>query len=176
MPEHRTTTPDDLRDLESFLWWDFDRAELWTQWMQARGFPLDASSYAEAVEVQRHLRALEAANNGGRVDPATFAALDQFVAAHELRPRFGSAGELDPAAPRAGDPIGRVLALAVRSMLQGRWARFKLCREPTCRASYFDASKNASKTWCSMDSCGARHKMRRYRARQSGSGARQKES
>jgi predicted RNA-binding Zn ribbon-like protein len=50
-------------------------------------------------------------------------------------------------------------------MQMGDWGRFKLCRDPACCASYYDASKSAAKTWCSMETCGSRNKMRRYRAK-----------
>ena len=51
------------------------------------------------------------------------------------------------------------------AMQAGQWRRFKLCRDPSCRASFYDASKAAAKNWCAMQTCGSRNKMRRYRAR-----------
>ena len=90
--------------------------------------------------------------------------LNQALRCHDLRPsmnvayavRFGR--EDDP------NPLTRVLQLVLEAIIRGQWRRFKLCRDEACRASYFDSSRNASMTWCSMKTCGSRNKMRRYRA------------
>lgn len=42
--------------------------------------------------------------------------------------------------------------------------RLKLC--PSCGWLFIDLSKNGQRRWCSMNSCGARDKMRRYHQRQ----------
>ncbi len=168
MPEHRPETPTQFRNLESFLWRDFEDASAWTSWLRGRGFDeADAqASFEEAVEVQRALRALEAANNGAPLDPMDVDRLNRAMAEHALRPQIGPAGEIWLAKADPNDAVAAVLMLAVQAMTEHVWRRFKLCREPTCMASYFDASKNGAKTWCSMETCGSRNKMRRYRARQ----------
>jgi predicted RNA-binding Zn ribbon-like protein len=40
---------------------------------------------------------------------------------------------------------------------------------PGCGWLFLDTSKNRSRRWCSMSTCGARDKMRRYHKRQRGS-------
>jgi predicted RNA-binding Zn ribbon-like protein len=55
--------------------------------------------------------------------------------------------------------------MALEALQSGIWRRFKLCHDPTSRASYYDVSKAAAKTWCSMETCDSRNKMRRYRAK-----------
>jgi len=62
------------------------------------------------------------------------------------------------------EPAALLLIEALEAMRLGLWRRFKLCREATCRASFYDASKAAGKVWCEMTTCGSRNKMRRYRA------------
>ena len=62
------------------------------------------------------------------------------------------------------DPVAPLLVLALEAIRADAWRRFKLCREPGCRASFFDSSKATAKTWCAMRTCGSRNKMRRYRA------------
>jgi predicted RNA-binding Zn ribbon-like protein len=66
-----------------------------------------------------------------------------------------------------GDEPARVLwpiAVAAIDLLRGGpLARVKACAE--CRWLFLDQSRNRSRRWCSMNECGGRLKMRRYRAR-----------
>jgi len=47
--------------------------------------------------------------------------------------------------------------------------RLRRCASPTCRWLFLDRSKNHSRVWCEMASCGSRAKMRRYRDRRAAS-------
>ena len=49
-------------------------------------------------------------------------------------------------------------------LLSGEFSRAKEC--PGCGWLFLDTSKNQSRRWCSMNTCGARDKMRRYHERQ----------
>jgi predicted RNA-binding Zn ribbon-like protein len=66
-----------------------------------------------------------------------------------------------------GDHLERPLwplAVAGLDLLRaGRLDRLKAC--DGCPWLFLDTSRNRSRRWCSMDDCGARVKMRRYRAR-----------
>lgn len=57
-----------------------------------------------------------------------------------------------------------VVALAVAD-LSGKPGRLKVCQAEDCRWLYYDRSPGNNSIWCSMDICGARHKMRAFRAR-----------
>ncbi|MDQ3777760.1 MAG: CGNR zinc finger domain-containing protein [Actinomycetota bacterium] len=48
-------------------------------------------------------------------------------------------------------------------MRDGSWQRLKTCRN--CGWAFWDESKNRSGVWCSMQLCGSRLKVRRYRNR-----------
>ena len=168
MPEHREGTPADLRDLESFLWRDLGTVETWHDWIEQRRFEprLAPSSFDEARDLQESLRQLEAANNGVAVGVEVTEAmvrLNDAIGKHALSPRITADGVRVES--RTGDPVGHILQLAIQAMSEGFWPRFKLCRDAACRASFFDVSKNGSKTWCSMELCGSRNKMRRLRER-----------
>lgn len=165
MPEHREGTPEALRDLESFLWWDFDDPEIWVTWAAKRGWNDAEAAFEDAVSVQESLRALERLNNGMEVSSAHAEQINRAIKEHDLRPHVSSGGEVTVRQSSTDDPVGHVLALAVLAMTEGVWKRFKVCRDDVCRASYFDATKNGAKTWCSMDTCGSRNKMRRFRAK-----------
>ncbi|MEU6267661.1 CGNR zinc finger domain-containing protein [Saccharopolyspora shandongensis] len=61
--------------------------------------------------------------------------------------------------------VGRLIATLVVDGLAGKQGRLKVCRADDCRWLYYDRSPGNNSTWCSMDICGARHKMRAYRTR-----------
>uniref|UniRef100_UPI0011B05F6F CGNR zinc finger domain-containing protein n=1 Tax=Streptomyces sp. FM008 TaxID=1983802 RepID=UPI0011B05F6F len=62
----------------------------------------------------------------------------------------------------------RVAAAVARGSLDGSWQRLKACEDETCRWAYYDRSPAGRGRWCSMEVCGARAKMRAYRARRAG--------
>ena len=198
MPEHREGTPAEYVLLESFLWRDFETPAEWDAWVRARGLTPDADAddvvadaadtFALAMRLRGALRALAAANPGGRhsgpPSPRTDApvaalgdvhvaaaveTLNHLIAEFGVRPVVAGGGRValrgTPPVPAAG-PVAVVLTLALEAMRADVWRRFKLCPEPSCGASFYDASKNATKTWCAMATCGSRNKMRRLRARQ----------
>ncbi|MFE1290424.1 CGNR zinc finger domain-containing protein [Streptomyces sp. NPDC058751] len=87
----------------------------------------------------------------------------------------GGAARLVPAveeAPAAVAPLAfRVAAAIAEALVEGTWQRLKACEAPTCHWAYFDRSPAGRGRWCSMAVCGARAKMRRYRANQPPAGA-----
>ncbi len=78
-----------------------------------------------------------------------------------LRPAEGKGNEVDKA-------MASMLAAVVQSAVDGTWGRLKACRNEGCRWAFYDKAKNRSGTWCHMDACGVRHKMRAYRERRGG--------
>jgi predicted RNA-binding Zn ribbon-like protein len=81
--------------------------------------------------------------------------------------RAGASGrlELEPLGAGIAAPLGRLLAIVVEAQAAGTWARLKACPAEDCHWAFFDASRNRSRTWCSMQVCGNRAKARAYRAR-----------
>lgn len=126
---------------------------------------------ARAVAVREGLRALAAINGRpqAQANAAALAGLNAAAAgaAVEIRlsaagPRFVAHGgrELDEA-------LGGLLALAATAMVDGTWARLKVCPGEHCGWAFYDHSRNASGRWCSMSVCGGRAKARaHYRRRQ----------
>ncbi|MGH2948841.1 MAG: CGNR zinc finger domain-containing protein [Solirubrobacteraceae bacterium] len=92
-------------------------------------------------------------------------ALDQIAAAHAeaaARARLVATGdgfELD----WGGEVLAPVAQAAVHLLRAGPLDRVKACAD--CRWLFLDASRNRSRRWCTMEECGVRSKMRRYRAR-----------
>ena len=74
----------------------------------------------------------------------------------------GSAG----LAPTAEGPLlSRVAAAIARALVEDTWIRLKACEAADCHWAYYDRSPAGRGRWCSMRLCGARAKMRRYRAK-----------
>ncbi|MGW7823439.1 CGNR zinc finger domain-containing protein [Streptomyces puniciscabiei] len=70
-------------------------------------------------------------------------------------------------APAPDAPLlSRVAAAVAEGLMQGTWMRLKACEAPDCHWAYYDRSPAARGRWCSMQVCGARAKMRRYRAKE----------
>lgn len=61
------------------------------------------------------------------------------------------------------DPLSALAVSALDLLRSGPLDRLKACEG--CPWLFLDTSRNHSRRWCSMDDCGARVKMRRYRAR-----------
>ncbi|TXS40763.1 CGNR zinc finger domain-containing protein [Streptomyces sp. uw30] len=69
-------------------------------------------------------------------------------------------------APADEGPLrSRVAAAIARALVEGTWIRLKACEAADCHWAYYDRSPAGRGRWCSMQVCGARAKMRRYRAK-----------
>jgi len=93
------------------------------------------------------------------------AELDRLAEGLPLRARFTDGGVgLAPTAGGVPGLLAEIVAAMVLAERDGTWARLKICREDSCRWTYYDRSKNSSKCWCGA-SCGNRNKTRAYRQR-----------
>ena len=115
----------------------------------------------QAHELREALRVLLRANNGAPLDADALGAVNRGAAG--LRLEVDESGRVVVA---AGDPLGRIVAVAFGAMLEGTWPRLKACRN--CKWAFYDYSKNRSASWCSMQLCGNRLKTRAYRSRRAG--------
>ena len=66
---------------------------------------------------------------------------------------------------RLGDPLWPVLWDAAALLASPDLDRVSHCRNARCGWFFLDHSRNRSRRWCSMDSCGNRAKARRHYAR-----------
>jgi len=68
--------------------------------------------------------------------------------------------------PAGGAPLlSRVATAVAQGLVEGTWTRLKACEAADCHWAYYDRSPAGRGRWCSMQVCGARAKMRRYRAK-----------
>lgn len=148
-----------------------------TAWLTEHGFLGDGVRPNEddrrrLIAFREGLRALLLAHNGAPVGEAGTEALNEVVSLAPFSARFDSGGEprLVPAAGAGGaieGVMGSVLAAIVLGAAEDKWRRLKACRNEGCLWVFYDGSKNRSGSWCTMDVCGARAKMRTYRRRRS---------
>ena len=62
--------------------------------------------------------------------------------------------------------LARLLGAVAVAVADGSWRRMKACGQPGCRWAYHDSSRNTSRAWCDMTTCGNRAKARAFRERQ----------
>ena len=73
---------------------------------------------------------------------------------------------LEPAADGVDGALAEIVSRVFEAQSSGSWRRLKSCPGPHCGWLFYDASRNASSTWCSMSICGNRTKTKAYRSRQ----------
>jgi len=139
-------------------------------WLREHGLIEREQAAAEgdlrwAGEVLEALRTRVRENMGSDRDPDAIRKLDTAAREAGLSVHFGNEG-LRPSTQGVRGAVGRILAIAFLSELDGSWSRFKECSSPACRAVFWDRSKNRSGRWCTMKDCGNRAKVRAYRERE----------
>ncbi|MEV7284126.1 CGNR zinc finger domain-containing protein [Streptomyces sp. NPDC093252] len=128
-------------------------------------FQLTESALDEARELRESLRATCLAHAGHPphrpVTPlgALLARAPLYV---DIDPGDGSARLV---AADGGPLLSRVAVAVAEAVAAGTWLRLKACELPDCHWAYYDRSPAGRGRWCSMQVCGARAKMRRYRAK-----------
>jgi len=78
----------------------------------------------------------------------------------------GFAWTLDPSAAELDAALRPLVESAVSLLTSERLARLRRCGNSTCYWLFLDETKNCSRRWCEMASCGNLMKVRRHRARQ----------
>ncbi len=111
------------------------------------------------------LRDLLYANNGEGDVPSAWERLRPFLASTRLSLAVDPQRGLE-LSPEDKGPIASLLATAYESRLLGTWNRLRACRKSSCRFAYYDRTKNASRAWCSMATCGNQAKAQRRRERE----------
>ncbi|MFI6173589.1 CGNR zinc finger domain-containing protein [Nocardia sp. NPDC051052] len=123
-----------------------------------------------AVWLREGLRALLAENNAEPVtsprpdglDPTARTQLATLTA--ELPLHLDVTSVPPRLVPQSREPVDYALATMLAdvatAVAAGSWPRLKACREPSCRWAFYDHSRNHGRTWCSMNVCGNRVKVR----------------
>ena len=90
--------------------------------------------------------------------------LNELAAEISFQAEFGSGGDVRFLSVEVGydGVIGMLTKVISESQQNGTWDRFKCCDLPTCGWAYYDSTRSRTKRWCSMKTCGSRHKAREY--------------
>jgi predicted RNA-binding Zn ribbon-like protein len=126
----------------------------------ARGEPPGVEEVAASRRIRDVLVALIAGDAAEAIDLVTD------VRVHVQ----GARVVLEPRAEGLYALATRALCIAHDAQQDGTWSRLGICRNDRCRWVFQDTSRNRSRAWCDMATCGAQHKMRAYRARHSRGG------
>jgi predicted RNA-binding Zn ribbon-like protein len=65
-------------------------------------------------------------------------------------------------------PLWKLAEAAADLLVSTEAGRVKECGDPTCRWLFLDTSKNHTRRWCNMKTCGNRMKARKHQARMAG--------
>ncbi|MFJ9179470.1 CGNR zinc finger domain-containing protein [Streptomyces sp. NPDC102360] len=128
-------------------------------------FGIAAGGLDEARELRESLRATCLAH-AGHPPHRTVTPLGELLATVPLRVAVDERDGAASLVPVHGESLaGRVAAAIAEARGDGTWARLKACEAADCHWAYYDRSPAGRGRWCDMAVCGARAKMRRYRAK-----------
>jgi predicted RNA-binding Zn ribbon-like protein len=184
-PAGRAPAPPPLDLVQDFVnteipEWAYDdiaTPEALAAWLRARGLlaesaVVDADAFVAARALRGVLRELALLNTLGEApDEAQRDAFDRAVAPALLLVELDESGRARPrpAGEGAARALGAIVVRVLDAHATGVWGRLKACRKDTCGWLFYDASRNASSTWCSMSICGNRSKTAAYRRRRKAS-------
>jgi predicted RNA-binding Zn ribbon-like protein len=178
---HEDPPPDYLHGFDDFVDWnvlsDVLEPQSAAHFKKARAAE-KAKAFREALELRGNLRRLFVAITQG--EALSQPALDRLndllrrtvpwrrLAADEGRggAHVSCAWDLETAPAIAA--LGPLAWLAADLLENGRLAYLKECPADSCGWFFIDASKNHSRTWCSMKTCGNAAKVKRFRKRARG--------
>jgi predicted RNA-binding Zn ribbon-like protein len=139
-------------------------------WCLSHGLPPvgDAAELERLRGFREAVRDVLFANNGEGELAVAWDGLRPFVNAAHLALGVDAVRglELRPARPESEGAIAALLAVAYEALLDGTWSRLRACRKSSCRFAYYDHTKNGSRAWCSMATCGNQAKAQRRRQRE----------
>ena len=151
---------------------EFDGLDALAAWLRERSLigpreRLAPEDLQRALVVREALRDLLEYRSGGALDEPVHL-LNAVPAGALLRVAFDRQGtpQLEPVAGGLDRALGELFAIIHTAAVDGSWDRLKVCADDGCRWAYYDQSRNRSRSWCNMASCGNRAKARSYRQRQ----------
>jgi predicted RNA-binding Zn ribbon-like protein len=144
------------------------------RWAKAAGLPKSAAKDAKAARKMTALRgtlrtAFDLLRRSKALPEDLIAWVNASLAGRPLTLSFTAKdGEFRLAANFEADIAGHVARDFAEFACDFEPERLKACDNHECTMLFYDVGKNNKRRWCSMALCGNRDKVKRYRARQSG--------
>jgi predicted RNA-binding Zn ribbon-like protein len=162
-----STNTDDIGAVAPLRGWVLEHGAL----PPAEAEALTEADVARVGRFREALRWLLRVNHGDQLDAGAAAVLAAEAEKPVLRVCIDDDGIpcLTPAGEGIDRLVARLLAGIAHAEAEGTWRRLKVCADDTCAMAFYDVTRNASRSWCSMQVCGNRNKARRYRRRAAGS-------
>lgn len=157
-----------VRELVNTVEWQEDD-ESWSTasdlaaWMARHGRETAGLGPAELVLARRlreGVRELLLGHAGHEVRSSSVDDLNDALRGVPVVLAFTAAGESELTAAQ-GHPLTALVAAIDAARRHPAWRRLKACSRDSCRWAYWDASRNGSGRWCSMQGCGNFVKMSR---------------
>lgn len=131
---------------------------------------LSPQGFVEALALREALRRLLLAQGAGEAPAAAdFATLNAALASAPARATLAHTGagySWQTNEPTVTDAAAAMLAPVLWSasdlLAAGGRVRVRACANPECQWMFIDASRNGSRRWCDMASCGNRAKAQRH--------------
>ena len=140
-------------------------------WMRSHAGPdVESTTAEEDAREARRLRAAMLAYLANRNSPdeRTLAALNRACTVAPLCVHLDGGGQIvlkaETDSPRSF--FSHIVGTLYDAAREGTLDRIKACADAQCFYAYFDNSKNRSRVWCDMGTCGSRNKVRAFRERQ----------
>ncbi len=140
-------------------------AESGREWLVEHGW--DGAITPERLAALRDAREVVRAFLTDRTDPAARSELNRLAHVCCGSPSIDDDGQLalTPPATHEHSPAAAAVGALLLHGLSGSGRRLRTCASDECRWVFYDSSRSQTRTWCDMNTCGARSKMRRYRDR-----------
>ena len=134
-----------------------------------RGVRLNATDLARAIELREALREALLAHNDEPLPATTMTRLNEALAGVSLGVHVNDdcTISLEPVGAGLDAAFARIAGIMREAMLSGEWMRLKVCPADDCLWAFYDRSRNRSRTWCRMEDCGNRAKVKAFRERRS---------
>lgn len=133
------------------------------------GLRFDPAGLDQVLTLREAVRDVCQAHAGVDVSAQSLGQLDRLLTDAPLTLAMSADGSaaIRPAQGLGGVPalVAQIAADIATASAEGTWPRLKACAADTCRWVYYDRSPAGRSRWCTMSLCGARNKMRKYRAR-----------
>ncbi|MGH2633677.1 MAG: CGNR zinc finger domain-containing protein [Tepidiformaceae bacterium] len=154
------TVPDELATTARFAAW------LGKHGLVPEGETVEGATLKRAVHLRSALIGLLREQAGQPPDPRTRPAIEAVTKAAPLQVVVDEDRglQLVPAGMGVDRALAKVVAAAYILAERGSLERLKVCQG--CGWAFFDSTKNHSRIWCDMATCGSQHKARAYRQRQ----------